>query len=375
MVIGWIYPHRKHCGIARYAHDYATALDRIADIRPVNPLWWYSDRRNLHSTINGCDIVHLQYDTPAYMRGRTDFFGALARSIPVPLVVSLHEIYEENPLVFPRSALTGNPLLRFCKQLRWDVQHPVDRAFHSHCMQHFYGRHLLVHHRYHRAILSSKGIDTAIISVLPLPIHQVSSPEPFAAKPSRPLQLGAHGFIQSAYDFDLLFATLQRLDSPWQFTWIGGVRTADQQHMFNELTSRIESYGWHDRFRITGWIDENTLGGYFEELDIVLALFRHRSSSASIARALGYGKPVIATSSPMTIELAEGNADSPRSNNAPLLIAPPDASRIADRITSFTTDKSLRRQLNEGIETYVDEHTFDRSACHLLHLYRRLLAR
>ncbi len=374
MKIGWIYPHRERCGIARYAMNYAEALGTIEPVHHINPDWFLKDRNRLRSTLEECDIVHLQYDTIAFMKGKTDFLRPLMKAIRVPTVVSLHEVYQENPQVFPRSALRGNPLTLALKKLRWDQAHPVEKILRSHLTAAFHARHLLVHHQYHRKLLITNGISESMITIQPMPVHRVQPPTPFTYASDTPLRLGGHGFIQSAYDFDLLFSTLGHLHIPWQFTWIGGTRTADQEPLHQQLLQRIDNLGWSNRFAITGWIDEQTLPERLDGVDCMLALFKHRSSSASISRMLSYGKPVIATDLPMTREIANANRYSRRSTAAPLLVTPIDPRKTAEQIVAFTEDGDLRLRLYEGINAYVHDHSFEKMAHRLVDLYRKLLA-
>ena len=374
MNIGWIYPHRERCGIARYAMNYAEALGTIEPVRHINPDWHRNDRKQLRSVLDECDIVHLQYDTIAFMNGTTDFLRPLMHSIRVPTIVSLHEVYDENPLVYPRSALRGNPVTLALKKLLWDQAHPVEKTWRSHLAASFHARLLLVHHRYHREILTANGINETMVTIQPMPVHRLQPPTPFTYAAGMPLRLGGHGFIQSAYDFDLLFSTLGHLRIPWQFTWIGGTRTADQEPLHRELLHRIQERGWSDRFTITGWIDEQTLPEHLAGVDCMLALFKHRSSSASISRMLSYGKPVIATDLQMTREIADANRTSRRSTAAPLLVTPMDPGKTAEQIMLFTENGDLRLRLYEGINAYVHDHSFEKMAHRLVDLYRKLLA-
>ncbi|MBN1758459.1 MAG: glycosyltransferase [Chitinispirillaceae bacterium] len=375
MVIGWIYPHREKCGIARYSLDYAEALETIATVHRIDPEWLFTDRKRFRETLRECTIAHLQYDTTAFMHGSTDFYRKLVLRIPVPLIVSLHEVYDENPFIFPRSALHGNPLSLFLKHILWNHTHPVDKAFLNHLAGKFNASHLLVHHLHHREILIGKGIDGNRISIFPMPMHRIQPPQPLDVASDGCLHLGAHGFIQSAYDFELLFAVLRKLQLPWRFTWIGGTRTDDNKPLHVELIRRIDELGWNDRFTITGWITEKELGDRLAGIDLILALFRHRSSSASIARALSHGKPVIANELPLTMEIADGNRHSHRSTAAPLLTTPAEPSAITDRIMEFNSNGNVRLRLYEGINAYVENHSFEKMARRLLDLYRGQLSR
>ena len=372
MVAGWIYPHRDRCGIARYSSDYAGALSAIIPVFDIDPRWWITDRKRFHRTVSDCTLIHVQYDTAVYLNGHADFYLPMLHGITVPVVVSLHEIYDEHPFVFPRSQIGGKLPSRALRTIVWDLRHPVEHAFARHLAKKFGATRILVHHDYHRRILAGKGVPEPMVTTLPLPLYRTGAPVPYLPDPLRPLRIGAHGFIQQAYDYDLLFDTLNRLSLPWTFTWIGGVRTPDQQHLLDMITGRVREAGWSGRFHITGWIDEQDIGRRLADVDLILALFATRSSSASIARTLSFGKAVIAAELPLTREIAQGNRYSHQSTAAPIITAPADPAQIAARIGEFATDGVLRMRLYEAIAAYVDEHSFDIMAGKLYILYREL---
>ena len=372
MRIGWVYPHRERCGIAQYARDYADVLRPHTELADIDPQWWTDRRAVVRDTIVGCDIVHVQYDTAAFMRGRRDFFAEMMRSVKVPVVVSLHEVYDEDPAVFPRSRISGRFPARQFKRIVWDLRHPVQYAFTRHCAQSFFARAVLVHQRYHTDIVVRKNCARHIVRVEPFPVkcRRAMQESSFPDLPA--IRLGAFGFVNPLFDYELLFAALKQLRRPWTFTWLGGVGNVSQQPLHDALTRRLAAENWSDRFHVTGWVPEEELPLRFADIDIVCALFTGRSSSASIAEVLGAGKPVVAASIPLTREIASVNkaAGAP----APLLLTERDGAGVAAAIERLCADGGLRADLYRGACAYRDATSFEVMAGRLLAMYRELLA-
>jgi glycosyltransferase involved in cell wall biosynthesis len=373
MNIGWIYPHRVRCGIAGYARDYADVLNGHVSIIDIDPQWWFSDRNRFRRSIAGCDIVHIQYDTAVFMNNRRDFFGAMTRSIAVPIVVSLHEVYEEDPSVYPRSRLHGAfPLLQL-RRLVWDARHPVQRAYTRHRARAFFADVLLVHHQYHRELLTGAGCASLPIRVIALPVKQYAgkrNTDPFGRGT---LNLGAFGFINPLFDYDLLFDSLRLINRQWTFTWIGGIRTEQHLPLLDDLHRRIADEQWSDRFSISGWVTDDELPIRLNELHIAFALFTNRSSSASLARLFGTGKTVIATDIPLTRELFVANdaAGSP----PPLLLTDSTPRAVADAVERLCSDTALQATLRRGLDAYGTSRSFETMTRQLLDVYRELTGR
>ncbi len=377
MKVGWIYPHRERCGITRYSLDYIAALADAATIVDIDPQWWISDRRRFFPALYSCDLLHIQYDTAAFMNGRRDFFGPMMRHAMVPAIVTLHEVYDEDPAAFPRSRLTGRFLPLRLKQAVWDLRHPVQRAFERHVRRRFGARHLLVHQQYHADILIRKGIPEGLPKVFPHPVKRSAPVAAFSFSDLPHINLGVPGFINPSYDYDLLFSVLERLNRSWTFTWIGGIRTHEQQPLLDSLTARIARRNWQDRFHITGWISEEEMSSRLASIDLVPALFKTRSSSGSLARALGAGKPVIATDLPLTREIASFAIGITSAEPAPqpLLLSPADAGTIVDRIERLIVDRDYQKALSAALTAYCDAVSFETMAQKLIALYRGTVQR
>ncbi len=364
MNIGWIYPHRGHCGITKYSLDYIDELRKKINIIDIDPYWWKTQRQIFLSLIDKCDILHIQYDIAGFMDRDRDYYEPMSESIKKPLIVTLHEVYDEDPAVFPRSGIKGSfPLLQL-KRLLWDIRHPVQRNFTRHMHNVFYANKIIVHHCYHTKILISKGIPESVLYVIPMPVKTISYLRNFVFHNLPEVNIVSCGFINPAFDYQLLFCVLEKMKRPWNFTWIGGVRNEEQTYLLNQIRAKAEECGWKERFLVTGWVEEDEMTRRLESSDVVLALFKYRSSSASISTAMGACKPVIATKLPIIKDMITYNGGNP-----PLLPVKADADSVVSSIERLVTDISLQKKLFEALSGYIRNVAIDKTAEKHIELY------
>jgi glycosyltransferase involved in cell wall biosynthesis len=366
MKIAWIFPDRERCGISLYAREYLRALAPLADVEPYDCRSCFQSVNDCAAAVNRCDVIHLQYETSFFQHAKNDPLRELFSRCAKPVVVSLHEVYEWFPGVFPRERITGRGIVLKCKQLLYDLRHPYQTLYARHAASSFHARLVLVHARYHRDILISHGVNSNAITVLPHPVKPAvrSSSRPFMEKGV--LRLGSHGFINPAYDYTLLFDALKRITIPWHFTWIGGVRREEDRPLFDSLNKTIALNGWQGKISFTGWVAEDTRDRLLGEMDLYLALYSARSSSGSLATALGTQKCVIATDLPYTRELA---------GYAPIyLINKNSGESTAATIRHLVSSQNEREQLLCRIPQYISEYSYSAMAARLLDLYRTKVA-
>lgn len=371
MKVGLVYPINLHCGISLYAEVLFNALREKIPVRQIDPRWLLTDKNKLTDLLTECTLLHIQYETGFFLKHHTDFYRLLVRSVKVPVIVSLHEVYDDDPAVYPRSKLQGTFPLVQLKRLLWDWRHPRQYVFNRHVKRNFDARKIVVHHHYHKEILVQKGADASLIAVIPHFIKQSSVARETDFTGSPEIRLGALGFINPSFDYDLLFAVLRRLKFPWSFIWIGGLREHTQEPLLSNIYRRIENEGWTERFRITGWIEEDTMDAALNEIDIVLALFKQRSSSGSIARCMGAGKPVVATTLLMTKEINEFGIvpENQVKNAGPLLLAEADTDDVASKIERLVSDVTLQNNIREALGRYVERYSVSAITDRIMQLY------
>lgn len=362
MKVVWLFPENRRCGISIYSHDYIRELkntcevitkDISAVIDRVGPLIKKNDSANL---------VHIQYETSFFLKKGRDFYLRLLSKIKVPVIVTLHEVYEEFPQIFPRNKISGHGPLLAVKQIVYDYKHPVQTAYTNHCRRSFGADLILVHHKYHKDILLKKGIKPELVEILPFPVKKSANEAKFKWKAGKPILLGSTGFINPGYDYELLFSVLEKMESDWNFIWVGGLRNNEHGKILDNLKQMIINRNWQNRFIITGWVSDEKQDELLETIDIYLSLFKYRSSSSTISRAIGALKPVISTDIPMTKELNE---------SGPVLVVKNEPESVMGAIIKIMEDCRFREELFRRVRRYSENHFFSDMAEKLLSIYRR----
>jgi glycosyltransferase involved in cell wall biosynthesis len=347
-----------------YSHKYVQALNEYANITCIDPEDFLRKRVITVAAMRQSRIVHIQYETSFFLVRHRDFYFNLCRCIRCPIVVTLHEVYDRFPGVFPRESLKAPYPLTPLKRLFYDLRHPYIAALTKHTKQGFFAQSLCVHSHYQKELLEKKNGRLPDISVLPLPVGPSSTAASFPWDGRSPLQLAATGFINDSFDFALLLATLEKCGPPWEFTWIGALRRPEDRPVMEKLESEIDRRGWSGRFRITGKVSEEKRDALLCAADVYCALFKYKSSSESLSLAIATRRRIVATSIPLTREM---NAEFPL-----MVIAPSDPEEMAKAIERAATDKSLQASLDNAVTEYAQKYSSRRMAMRMNELYERV---
>ncbi len=365
MKVLWLFPEKKRCGISIYSHDYISELKNKCDVISRDLSAVTAGSEPLFTKNDDADLVHIQYETSFFLKKRRDTYFRLLSKIKVPVIVTLHEVYEEFPQVFPRSKISGHGPLLAVKRLVYDYKHPVQTAYAKHCNRSFGADRILVHHRYHKDILLKKGIKPELIEILQFPVKKSANEMIFKWKAGKTILLGSTGFINPGYDYELLFSVLEKLESDWKFIWIGGLRNNEHDKFLQELKQMITSRGWQNQFEITGWVSDEKQDELLEKVDIYLSLFKYRSSSSTVSRAIGALKPVISTEIPMIKELSEC------ADESPVLAVKNEPESVIEAIRKIMEDSNFTEKLLARAKKYSENRYFPDMAEKLLLVYRR----
>lgn len=365
MKIAWLFPVNQKCGISFYSHEYVTTLRQQITVDAFDIDECLNTLKRSANIFNNYDCVHIQYETSFFLKKNNNRYKKLCSLITKPIIVSLHEVYEEFPDVFPRSQIKGRGFIRQCKELLYDYRHPYQTIYTRHLSESFFADIILVHAQYHKDILAQNGIHKDMLSVIPLPVKPITISHDTPFMTSGIIHFCSHGFITPHFDYPLLFTVLNNLTTPWHFTWLGGVRRNEDVPILNTIKNEIRKRNWRDRFIITGWVTENERNRVLSQTDLYLALFTARGSSASLAAALGARSLIIATELPLTSELVK---------KTPILsIVPPECTAIIDQINRLASDTILRNSFITNIESYIEDHSYTKHASHLIELYQDAL--
>jgi glycosyltransferase involved in cell wall biosynthesis len=362
--VAWVYPLRKRCGISFYANAYVDALKQHCAVTSIDPGDILSKRAATLRALRDCQIVHVQYETSLYLDRGRDLFDRLRSAVRSPLVVSLHEVYERTPWSYPREMIRGTGMAKRVREWVYDLRHPYERNLDRHILVGFGASRILVHHAYHRDILVAKGIGTGRIEVIPHPVKSRPAASTDVWADRTRLRLAATGFVNPAYDYDLLFAALERLSEPWRFCWIGGLRREEDRPVLDRINSEVDRRGWAQRFSVTGWVEDGVRDQMLGGSHIVCALFKMRSSSESLATSIGARCCIVATDLPLVREIAQSGT---------LVCVPADADSVASTIRGIWTDEKRRVALRECCARYAAEVSYEVMALRLVGVYNRLL--
>jgi glycosyltransferase involved in cell wall biosynthesis len=367
MKIAWIYPDIEKDGISIYSRRYVESLKEFVDVEIVDFEFCFNGSLSKKIDSGNFDAVHIQYEPSFFMRKNRDYYPRIASTIKVPLVVSLHEVYDRFPGVFPRESITG-PLAGLKKSL-YDMRHPANTFYSRSCRKSFCATKVLVHYGFQRRILEQQGVKPERIAELPLPVtvlkRNAPGREEIEGTGNWVLRLGSTGFINPNYNYDLLLKSLEKLEIPWHFTWIGGLRRQEDKQILDDLQKQIARRGWNDKFEITGWVGEDEQAQRLFLIDIYAALFLNRSSSASLMSALGAGLPIIAAKLPLTEEIA--------SDKKAILAVDSEPGIIAAAIKTLATDKAERNKLAAQAADYAERNSYRQAAKKIAGLYDVIL--
>lgn len=364
MNVAWIFPALKRCGITFYSYDYVKALSDAVSVSIFDTDECLKQAPAIGDTLNRFDCIHIQYETSFFLKKNKHVYQQLCKKIIRPKIVSVHEVYDSFPDVFPKTHIQGSALIKKCKEYLYDLRHPYQTMYTKHLSRHFHADAILVHAQYHKDILQRKGIPSDKIIVIPHAIKSYEIPLTASLPLSGTLHLASSGFITAHYDYSLLFSVLDQLTTPWRFTWIGGIRRDEDQHLLNTLNNEIIQRNWQDRFIISGWVNETSLDSLLSTTDIYLALFSARSSSGSISKAIGARRFIVATSLPLINEINQ---------NSPLMcVVEPDPPSVIKSIETLVSDTRLQKTLLANLDTYSQAHSLPETAKNIAAVYRSM---
>jgi glycosyltransferase involved in cell wall biosynthesis len=363
MKIGWITPLNRRCGIAFYAKKYASAISNYVEIVQADPEEFKENKKEFLKKISSCDVAHIQYEPSFFLQRKRDFYPDICRAIGCKRIVTLHEVYRKIPGVFPREEVSGPWPVKAVKELLWDMRHPHWASFTKHCRAGFWADAIVAHTLVQRDILAEKGCDASKIHVVPLPVEERKNAANDSRGKGTVITLGATGFINPTYDYDFLFSVLERCGFNWRFVWIGGPRRDEEAGLLQRLENEIRQRQWQDRVTITGWVSDEERDGLLDQTDVYCAFFKDRSSSESLATAMGMGKMIVASEIPLTRELA--------GQEPVMALCQSDPEKAAQQIQTLVSDGQTRQAMRLALARYCEKNNFDAAGRRVVDIYKR----
>lgn len=301
------------CGIADYVERLAPALASRCQLEVLSYADGWAraklaqDSRKNRIGERSPDAFLLHYERMR-VPGR-HFMRDLSRWVGDRLFVVPHEVYAEDPFAFPESELGAPWPLIYLQRALYRRRH---RPWFSELalQKRGYGaRAVFPLNRVAAEVLGQRNSQVTL-EVIPLARWNAEAailPRQGLRPPGVKWLWVVAGFLTPANDYEALFAALRELPDQG-LVLAGGLRPDGPQDIAQLLRSQAQAMGVGDRVVITGYLPESELPATLAVADGFACPFKFRSASASILQALACRRPVLATSLPMTREMAGDGA-------------------------------------------------------------------
>lgn len=359
------------CGVATYASTLASSISDRVDLNLV-PIEAGShdpdEYRRLADALNEADVIHIQHEYAFFggiMPGRSQFHHLLPM-LRRPVVLTAHTTYTVEHML--RQGRKQGPHHRAAK---WLVSHwrPYTRLIEVEPYSH---GHVIVHTRQAADALAGRGIAPGLVHVIPAGIPAAyptpADPAAFGARidalPGPALTV--FGFVNQFKGYETALDALLRLpDSVWLLI-AGGTRTPEDEPYLKGLLEHADRLGVGNRIRITGFLTEPDIAAAMSLTAIALVPHFQATGSYSVAFALAYSRPVIASDLPCFREIAEDGG-------GVLLTPPGDPVKLAAVIRRLMEAPGERQGLVTKTDRYIAERSWETAAARTVDVYGQAL--
>jgi glycosyltransferase involved in cell wall biosynthesis len=342
MKVAMYAPTGPRCGIADYTRRLIDALpaDIEIDVVPADGATSAEHYRAQARRLNDADVAHLQYEHGFFLGDDAPArnVAAFLRELRVPRLVTLHSLPLDDPLWHESLAAAGT---------------------------------LFLVHSGHQVSLLPVHAARGRVEVCPLPAPRRSggtrSAHAFRAAHGLGgrVVLSIFGFTKPHKGYETALSALRRLPDEVVLVVAGGPQDEMDRRHLERVRLMAEALGVAARLRVTGYLDGPEVGAAMQASDLVLAPFASMTASASIATALAWERPLLASDLPQTRELAARFG-------CPLLCARGDAAALAGAVERVLADGALRHALQRAARAYRGACTYSHLAATTVALYGRL---
>lgn len=328
-------PVRPDCGIGDYSRDLVAELRARTTVETCA-----IEHLDPAAAALDADVVHLQYEHGFFLdnddpAGNVDLLFSALRP---PVLVTLHCLPLEDP-----------------RWRRW-LEAP-GFAYH-------------VHSREHRLQLLRLA-PRAVVYETPLPIGARTPAGISAAEFRQQFGVGERrllamfGFIKAHKGYDVAVAALARLPEDIVLVLAGGPQDAADAATLESVHDAARHQGVADRLRVTGYLPASTVGAALTAADVVLAPFHSVTASASLAAALTWERPIVASALPQIEELLARFG-------CVQCFPVGDADALAAAVRALLADEAARQRLVAGAQRARAACSIDRVAARIEQAYREL---
>ncbi|MFH1760686.1 MAG: glycosyltransferase [bacterium] len=320
--------------------------------------------------VNKCDIAHIQYEISFFNQQNRNVFQNFISYINIPVVVTLHEIYQENPFIYPFSKVGGsNKVISKIKKYLYWWKHPLHYSERKLYSSNFYAKRITVHSEYHVSIIKSMGCSRDMIRVIEHGVPCVAKGDKDLLKEAYGLKgkqvILTFGFLYPNNNYHYIISMLRYLDPKIVYVIAGGAR----EEMHKNIPGNIEKFarlnGVGDRVRITGFLDEKKRDDFLSLADFYAAPFEIKSTSGSLCWAIGAGLPIITATSQMTDDM---NARVP----CLMLYDKANTDNFKKQLAWLVQDPDLQNKLRAGAEKYSQNYSYESMCRKLKSVYEEI---
>jgi glycosyltransferase involved in cell wall biosynthesis len=171
-------------------------------------------------------------------------------------------------------------------------------------------------------------------------IEPGTDPAPLArGSGGHPLQLLTVATLNPGKGHDHLFAALAGVPSRnWRLTCAGSLTR--HPATTTRVRAMIRDLDLEEHVALVGELDADALEDHYDRTDLFVLATLRETYGMALAEALAHGIPVVTTLTGAAGELVGADAG--------LVVAPDDIRALADALTRFMTDESLRSRLAAG---------------------------
>ncbi len=312
---------------------------------------------HLRAACEGADVVHVEHNHAYFKRGRTkDVFNSIFRDVTAPIVLSVNEVPESGQRIWPprsavRRLITGKNMSRTLKRVQ------TVYAYSSHQAR------------------SSARLGAADEHVIYYP-HYVPEPIPVddlengSWRSNHGVPVDARvmlvfGFVSRRKRIELAVQALAKMPED-TFLVIGGSPVYESDKLYlDSVMDTVRTLGLENRVIVTGYLSDTNLASVMNQSDLVLFPPSAAYSSGSLARAISFRRPILASSTPTVDEITQVEP-------CMATFISDDVNDLAKQATKLLDSPEMRNHLSDACSRYAEQFSIAARADHYVKTYRRL---
>ena len=361
MKVLFVSPSSERGGIYVYSQELLQNLkkDKVHTI----------DSKNYDSVtfdkVDKYGVVHMQHHYSYFGKPLPyiNKFKAIVDKINKPLIVTVHDIILETP---PGTMPFVKPVLDLAIKLL------NKQTFSNNNINKF-----VVHTEVQKGILVQMGVDVSKIIVLPMGVPTFK--EKFTEKQKKNTRkrwkiedkkvLSILGFIFRRKGYETAIKALKSLDNNVVLMIAGDTspKARVDKDYKQELVTFIKESNLEDRVIITGYLNEKEFNEIIGITDIMLAPFNETFGSPySLATAIGYEKPIIASDIDSVMEIQ-------KRMKCMEIFDKGDYKQLSKKINSLLKNETKKNVLIKAAKDYTLKYGFKSLAKQHYKIYREVL--